>query len=277
MTMNGEPAGTTAAAPGAAAGDPLLDIRDIDCSYGPLQVLFGVGIQIPRGARVALLGTNGAGTSTLLKVISGLVEPSRGSVRFNGEDVTRMPPERRVALGMVQVAGGRATFPSLTLLENLRIGAYQFLGDRALVESRLEEVLELFPQLRDRLDQPAGTLSGGEQQMMAVGRALISGPELLMIDELSLGLAPVILQEIVRMLDEALRRGVTLLVVEQSLNVALALAEQGYFMEKGEIRFAGAIADLVERGDLVRSVFFGKREAEGAPPARGRRRKIKEE
>ncbi|MEX2558119.1 MAG: ABC transporter ATP-binding protein [Actinomycetota bacterium] len=240
--------------------ETLLDVRDIDCSYGPLQVLFGVSIQIPRGARIALLGTNGAGKSTLLKVISGLVEPSRGSVTFKGADVTKMPPEKRVALGMVQMAGGKATFPSLTLLENLRIGAYQFLGNKPLVESRLEEVLDLFPQLRPRLGQQAGTLSGGEQQMMALGRALISGPELLMIDELSLGLAPVVMQEIVAMLEEALRRGITLLVVEQSLNVALTLAEDGYFMEKGEIKFSGPCGELVDRGDLVRSVFFGRQD-----------------
>ena len=243
--------------------EPLLQVRDIDCSYGPLQVLFGVNLEVPRGARIALLGTNGAGKSTLLKVISGLVEPSRGTVHFKGRDVTKLAPEKRVALGMVQMAGGKATFPSLTLLENLRIGAYQFLNNRSLVESRLEEALALFPQLRARLDQQAGTLSGGEQQMMALGRALISGPELLMVDELSLGLAPVVMQEIVRMLEEALRRGITLLVVEQSLNVALTLAEKGYFMEKGEIRFSGSIADLVERGDLVRSVFFGDRKPEG--------------
>ena len=247
---------------GQAAEQPLLDVRDIDCSYGPLQVLFGVNLQVPKGARVALLGTNGAGKSTLLKVISGLVEPSRGTVTFNGVDVTKLPPEKRVALGMVQMPGGKATFPSLTLLENLRIGAYQFLGDHAKVESRLEEALTLFPQLRARLGQQAGTLSGGEQQMMALGRALISGPELLMIDELSLGLAPVVMQEIVAMLGEALRRGITLLVVEQSLNVALTLAEQGYFMEKGEIRFSGPITELIERGDLVRSVFFGDRQGE---------------
>ncbi|MGH2784857.1 MAG: ABC transporter ATP-binding protein [Actinomycetota bacterium] len=245
---------------GAAPEELLLDVREVDSSYGPLQVLFGVSLQVPRGARVALLGTNGAGKSTLLKVISGLVEPTMGSVVFKGIDVTKMPPEKRVALGMVQMPGGKATFPSLTLLENLRIGAYQFLGDRAKVETRIEEALDLFPQLRGRLNQAAGTLSGGEQQMMALGRALISGPELLMIDELSLGLAPVVMQEIVGMLEEALKRGITLLVVEQSLNVALTLAEKGYFMEKGEIRFSGAVADLVERGDLVRSVFFGERE-----------------
>jgi len=237
---------------------PLLEVDDIDCSYGPLQVLFGVSLTVEQGSRVALLGTNGAGKSTLLKVISGLVPPTRGTVRFKGEDVTTLSPEARVARGIVQVPGGRATFPSLSLLENLRIGAYAYLGDRARVNERLEEVLALFPELRPRLSQPAGTLSGGEQQMMAVGRALITGPELLMIDELSLGLAPVVLQQIVQKLEEILTRGTTLLIVEQSLNVAMALAQDAYFMEKGEIRFSGACGDLVERGDLVRSVFLGR-------------------
>jgi ABC-type branched-subunit amino acid transport system ATPase component len=236
----------------------ILDVRDVDCSYGPLQVLFGVDLQVERGARVALLGTNGAGKSTLLKVISGLVNATRGSVSFQGVDVTGMPPERRVEMGIVQIPGGRATFPSLSLLENLRIGAYGYLRNRSKVDAKIEEVLTLFPKLRPRLGQQAGTLSGGEQQMMAVGRALITGPQLLMIDELSLGLAPAVLQEIVQKLDEILASGTTLLIVEQSLNVAMALAEQAYFMEKGQIRFSGPCSDLLERGDLVRSVFLGR-------------------
>jgi ABC-type branched-subunit amino acid transport system ATPase component len=240
--------------PGAVA--PLLEVRDIGFSYGPLQVLFGVGIDVFAGHRVALLGVNGAGKSTLLKVIAGLVPADRGQVIFKGVDVTDAPPERRVAMGMVMVPGGRATFPSLSVYESLSIGAYRFLRDRALTRRRVDEALDLFPALRPRLRQRSGTLSGGEQQMVALARALITGPELLMIDELSLGLAPVVVQDMVAMVDEIVRRGTTLLVVEQSLNVATLLAEHAYFMEKGEIRFSGPIAELVERGDLVRSVFL---------------------
>ncbi|MFN2537231.1 MAG: ABC transporter ATP-binding protein [Mycobacteriales bacterium] len=232
-------------------------MQDVDASYGPLQVLFGASLAVPAGGRVALLGTNGAGKSTLLKVASGLLPPSRGRVCFDGRDITRLAPEDRVRLGLTQIGGGRATFPSLTVLDNLRMGAYQFLHRRTLVDQRLEEVLAVFPSLRTRLGQPGGTLSGGEQQMMALGRALVAGPRLLMVDELSLGLAPVVMQEILRMVDELGRRGTTLLLVEQSLNVSLSVADHAYFMEKGEIRFSGATADLLERGDLVRSVFLG--------------------
>jgi ABC-type branched-subunit amino acid transport system ATPase component len=250
------------AAPGAEAGGPppLLEARGIDFSYGPLQVLFGASIEVAPGGTVALLGTNGAGKSTLLRVIAGLLAPAAGAVMHKGDDVTGLRADQRVRRGMTLVEGGRATFPSLTVLENLRMGAYPFLAEGDLVDARLADVLELFPQLRDRLSQAAGTLSGGEQQMMAVGRALMSGADLLLIDELSLGLAPIVMQEIVHVVEELVRRGVTLVLVEQSLNVALGLTERAYFMEKGEVRFSGPTVDLLERGDLVRSVFFGKAE-----------------
>jgi ABC-type branched-subunit amino acid transport system ATPase component len=241
------------------SGDPLLEVDHVDFSYGPLQVLFDVSIEVADGGRVALLGTNGAGKSTLLRVVSGLSFPQRGAVRLAGRDVTRLAPEDRVRLGLVQVNGGRSTFPSLTVRDNLRIGAYPFLGETATVRGRLDEVLDIFPALRSRLDQAAGTLSGGEQQMVALGRALIAGPRLLVIDELSLGLAPVVMQEILRMIDVLIDRGVTLLVVEQSLNVAMAISDTAYFLEKGEVRFSGATEGLLERGDLARSVFFGDR------------------
>ena len=244
----------------AASELPLLEVRGIDFSYGPLQVLFDVDLDIHAGSRVALLGTNGAGKSTLLKVVAGLLQPdigSGGTVWFDGEDVTWLLPEDRVKRGMIQIGGGRATFPSLTVEENLRIGAYPWLDDKRRVEARLQEALELFPVLRSRASQRAGTLSGGEQQMMALGRAFIADPKLLMIDELSLGLAPVVMSEILRMIEEFSRTGTTLLLVEQSLNVAASITEHGYFMEKGEIRYSGPTLELLERGDLARSVFFG--------------------
>jgi ABC-type branched-subunit amino acid transport system ATPase component len=239
--------------------EPLLKVRGIDCSYGPLQVLFGVDLDVPSQGRVALLGTNGAGKSTLLRVISGLISPTRGTVIFKGEDITKMPPWRRVQLGMSLIQGGQATFPSLSLLENLRLGGYPFFSNQALIDERVDAVLALFPPLAGRLRQAAGTLSGGEQHMMTLGRAFVAQPDLLIIDELSLGLAPVITKQIVRTVQQLDRR-TTLLLVDQSLNIALSLVDHAYFMEKGEVRDAGSSSELLERGDEVRSSFFGQRE-----------------
>jgi ABC-type branched-subunit amino acid transport system ATPase component len=239
-------------------GDPLLRLEGVCFSYGPLQVLFDVDLTVPTGGRVGLLGTNGAGKSTLLRVIAGLARPSAGSVRFAGRDVTGLPTEERVGLGMTLLEGGRATFPSLTVAESLRVGAYPYLSDRLRVERSVDDALDLFPALRPRLGQRAGTLSGGEQQMLALAKALLARPRLLMIDELSLGLAPVVLEGIVAALDVLVRDGgVSLVLVEQSLNVALGVTDQAYFMEKGTVRFSGPTSDLLDRGDLVRSVFFG--------------------
>lgn len=239
--------------------DPLLEVRDVSFSYGRMQVLFGVSLDVPDGSRVALLGTNGAGKSTVLRVISGLGAPSQGSVWFDGKDITRLSPKKRVEMGVVQLAGGKLSFPSLSVSENLRVGAFTFLRKPSVVAARIEEAFDLFPELVERASQPAGTLSGGEQQMMALARCLITGPRLLLIDELSLGLAPVVLERIVGALDSIVQRGVTVLIVEQSLNIALELTDQAYFLEKGQVRFSGATADLAGRDDIVRSVFFGTR------------------
>jgi ABC-type branched-subunit amino acid transport system ATPase component len=239
-------------------GDPLLRLEGVCFSYGPLQVLFDVDLTVPARGRVGLLGTNGAGKSTLLRVIAGLARPSAGSVCFAGRDVTGVPTEERVGLGMTLLEGGRATFPSLTVAESLRVGAYPYLSDRLRVERSVDDALDLFPALRPRLGQRAGTLSGGEQQMLALAKALLARPRLLMIDELSLGLAPVVLEGIVAALDVLVREGdVSLVLVEQSLNVALGVTDQAYFMEKGAVRFSGPTSDLLDRGDLVRPVFFG--------------------
>jgi ABC-type branched-subunit amino acid transport system ATPase component len=238
-----------------------LEVDGIDFSYGPLQVLFDASIHVDEGERVGLLGTNGAGKSTLLRVVGGLVKPSRGVVRFDGKDITGLDPDQRVELGIVQVGGGRATFPTLTVAENICLGGYRFMKDKARVERNLDEALETFPTLRRRLDQQAGTLSGGEQQMMALARAVVAEPQLLVIDELSLGLAPVVMQEIMRMIDALADRGMPMLIVEQSINVALTIAQRAYFMERGAVRFSGATSELLERDDLVRSVFFGATDA----------------
>src|SRR5436190_9125232 len=235
----------------------LLSVRHVDFSYGPLQVLFDVSLAVPEGARVALLGTNGAGKSSLLRVAAGLEFPQAGEVRLAGENVTRLPAEERMRLGMSLVEGGKAIFPSLSVRENLVISTYAIAADQRTSDSRLADVLDLFPDLRTRLGQPAGTLSGGEQQMVAIGRALVTAPRLLMIDELSLGLAPVVMQQIVAAIEALARSGLTLLLVEQSLNMAMTVTETAYFMEKGEIRYTGPVNDLLDRGDLVRSVFLG--------------------
>lgn len=229
---------------------PLLEADGITLSYGSLQVLFGATIAVPHQGKVALVGTNGAGKTSFLNVVSGLLPPDGGSIRFDGHDISRLGAEDRARLGITLVPGGRATFPSLTVEENLVAGGYPFLADRRLVAERMDTVLELFPQLRPRLAQRGSTLSGGEQQMVALGRALVAGPRLLLVDELSLGLAPVVLRAIVPAVAEMVAGGTALLLVEQSLPVALELGDEVHVMEKGHVRRAGAAADLAGRTDL---------------------------
>jgi ABC-type branched-subunit amino acid transport system ATPase component len=235
---------------------PALDVAGVDFSYGQVQVLFGIDLVVPAGEAVALLGTNGAGKSTLLKAVCGLVRPSAGTVRCFGEDITSASTDRRVAAGLVQVPGGRATFPSLTVEENLRAGAWTFRRRRQLVRERLDRVLDLFPELGDRLDAAAGTLSGGQQQMLALGRALMLDPRVLLIDELSLGLAPIVVERLLETVRNLNAAGTTVVLVEQSVNIALSLATTAYFLERGTVRFGGPAAELADRDDLVRSVFL---------------------
>jgi ABC-type branched-subunit amino acid transport system ATPase component len=234
-----------------------LQVRNLDFSYGPVQVLFGVDIDVRKGEILALLGTNGAGKSTLLRSVSGLGLPDRGVIRFEGRTVTYSSAEDRVRLGIVQVPGGRATFPTLTVRENLVAGAWSFVWNTSRVNERIESVLELFPRLRERLEQAAGTLSGGEQQMLALAKALLLEPRLLLIDELSLGLAPAVVQELLGVVERLRDDGVTVVLVEQSVNVALSIADRAIFMEKGEVRFEGPAKELLERDDLIRAVFLG--------------------
>ena len=242
----------------AATGEPsILQIRNLDFSYGQVQVLFGVDVDVHRGEVLALLGTNGAGKSTLLKAVCGLELPSRGVVRMDGRNITYLSAEDRVTEGLVQVPGGKAIFPTLTVRENLLAGAYSFIWDQERVAARIGEVLALFPRLEERLDQPAGTMSGGEQQMLAIAKALLLDPKVLLIDELSLGLAPVIVQDLLEVVEQLKGQGITIVVVEQSLNVALAIADRAVFMEKGQVRFEGPADELLEQDDLVRAVFLG--------------------
>jgi ABC-type branched-subunit amino acid transport system ATPase component len=236
---------------------PLLDVRGVDFSYGQVQVLFDVTLEVAHGEVLALLGTNGAGKSTLLRVVSGLSLPDRGAVLFDGVDVTNEDAAKRVRSGIVQVPGGKAVFPSLTVAENLEIGAHLFIRDRDRVRRKIDEVLELFPDLRDRLTVNAGALSGGQQQMLALGKALLLDPEILLIDELSLGLAPIVVQDILEVVAGLVTRGITMVLVEQSVNIALSIAQRAVFMEKGTVRFEGPADELLDRGDLVRAVFLG--------------------
>jgi ABC-type branched-subunit amino acid transport system ATPase component/predicted MFS family arabinose efflux permease len=234
---------------------PVIQVRNLDFSYGNVQVLFDVDLDVHAGEVLALLGTNGAGKSTLLRVISGLGVPDRGVVRFNGRTVTYAEPELRSRLGIVQLVGGGATFGPLSIEENLRMAGYAY--PAAEVRGRIDRVLESFPMLRDRLDVPAEDLSGGQQQLLALAMTLIREPEVLIIDELSLGLAPVVVQQVLDIVRGLKDGGMTMIIVEQSLNVALAIADRAIFMEKGQIRFEGPAEELAARDDLARAVFLG--------------------
>ena len=234
----------------------LLLVKDLDAGYEGVQVLFGVNFEVDAGEIIALLGTNGAGKSTLLRAISGLLPASAGAVIFDGRDITYAPPQEVAARGVVQVPGGKGVFPGLTVEENIRIAGWLFQKDKAYLEKATAEVLGFFPVLGERWDQPAGNLSGGEQQMLTLSQAFIAKPKLLMIDELSLGLAPIIVEQLLEIVRAIRDRGTTIILVEQSVNVALTIAETAFFMEKGEIRFRGPTAELLERPDILRSVFL---------------------
>jgi ABC-type branched-subunit amino acid transport system ATPase component len=237
------------------AEDRVIQVRTLDFSYGSVQVLFDVNLDVRRGETVALLGTNGAGKSTLLRVISGLGVPTRGAVRLHGRTITYADPEVRAKIGVVQLMGGNAVFGPLSIDENLRMAAYLYAGEDA--HRRVAAVLERFPMLRERSKSNAQDLSGGQQQVLAIAMALVHEPEVLIIDELSLGLAPVVVQQLLDIVRQLKDQGLTMIVVEQSLNVALSIADRAVFMEKGQVRFDGPAADLAQRDDLVRAVFLG--------------------
>ncbi|HET7530541.1 MAG TPA: ATP-binding protein [Mycobacteriales bacterium] len=239
----------------------LLETKGLTASYGSVQVLFGIDLEVRDGEVVALLGTNGAGKSTVLNAISGLLPSVGGNVWFDGEPIAGESAERIAGRGLVQAPGGRGIFPGLTVRENLRLGGFLIRGDKALSVKRLDEVLNLFPALRPMLDRAAGDLSGGERQMLVLAQAMLLKPRLLLIDELSLGLAPVVVQELLAAVRRLAAEGVSIVLVEQSVNVALTLADRAYFLEKGTVRFEGPTAELLDRHDLLRSVFFGQAEA----------------
>mgnify|MGYP001319544621 FL=1 len=243
------------------AGDgevPALQLNNIDFSYGPVQVLFDVAFEVRKGETLALLGTNGAGKSTILRVISGLGIPQRGVVRLGGRTVTYTSPQLRSRLGIQQLPGGNGVFPDMTVRQNLVMGAYIHRSDSDDVERRISSVLELFPDLERRQDQRAGSMSGGQQQMLALARVLLHEPEVLLIDELSLGLAPTVVHDLLELVERLQERGQTIILVEQSLNVALSIADRAIFLEKGQVRFEGSAQELLERDDMARAVFLGR-------------------
>jgi ABC-type branched-subunit amino acid transport system ATPase component/predicted MFS family arabinose efflux permease len=237
---------------------PAVQVRDVDFHYGAVQVLFGVELEVRRGEVLALLGTNGAGKSTILRVIAGLGTPSRGVVRLDGRTITYVPPEQRARGGIHLLQGGKGTFPHLTVRENLVMGAFQHRRDPADRDRRVERVLGMFPALAERADALAGSLSGGQQQMLALAIVLLHDPDVLLIDELSLGLSPIVVQDLLAVIERLKAEGTTMVIVEQSLNVAVALADRAVFLEKGHVRFEGPARELVERDDLARAVFLGR-------------------
>ncbi|MDP2292993.1 MAG: MFS transporter, partial [Actinomycetota bacterium] len=234
----------------------LLLVRNLDAGYSGRQVLFGVTMDVKEGEIVALLGTNGAGKSTLLKAISGVVEADRGAVILDGRDVTHAPPNEIAAIGISQMPGGQGVFGALTVHENLQLAGWTRRHEPEARDSAIEEVLEMFPVLRDRLHRDAADLSGGQQQMLALGMAFVAKPRVLLIDELSLGLAPVVVGQLLPIVQRVAAEGTAVILVEQSVNVALTVAERAYFMERGAIRFSGLTSELLERKDLLRSVFL---------------------
>ena len=234
----------------------MLKIENLHVAYGGIQALRGISLEVPDGKIVTLIVANGAGKSTTLRTISGLVKAASGSISWNGEELLGKPIDKIVTSGIAMSPEGRRVFPDMTVLENLKIGAY-LRKDKAEIEKDIQWVYSLFPRLEERHWQLAGTLSGGEQQMLAVGRALMSRPKLMMLDEPSLGLAPLVVQDIFSIIREINRQGVTVLLVEQNANMALKIADQAYVLETGNITMSGTGAELLVN-EKVREAYLGK-------------------
>jgi branched-chain amino acid transport system ATP-binding protein len=236
-------------------GESLLKVTNINTFYGSLQVLWDISIDIKPGEIVAIIGANGSGKSSLLNTISGMIHPARGSVAFEGREITLLDPFRIVALGISQVPEGRRIFPDMSVYENLKMGSYNHRA-RSKREQNLETVYEHFPILERRKNQLAKTLSGGEQQMVAVGSALMSDPKLMLLDEMSLGLAPLVVNELYKVLKEIRLRGITIVFVEQNVRRTLSEAERAYILETGRIVLSGDVDELREE-EKVKKAYFG--------------------
>ena len=234
---------------------PLLEVRDLDFAYGDVQVLRGVSLSVNAGEIVSLVGSNGAGKSTTLRNVSRLLRPRAGSIVFDGHDLTRLTSHQVVELGIVQVPEGRRVFPEMTVLENLRMGSY-IKSARADREKNLEKGMTLFPRLKERVSQQAGTLSGGEQQMLAIARGMMAKPRLLLLDEPSLGLSPLLVSTIFDTITQINREGISVLLVEQNVYQSLRIAARGYVLEIGRIALSGTGSDLLAN-DQVKAAFLG--------------------
>lgn len=233
----------------------MLKVTDLNCFYGAIHAIKDVSLEVADGEIVALIGSNGAGKSTTLRTISGLMKPKSGFIQYDGEDITGMPAHKIVGKGLVQVPEGRHVFANLTVMENLELGAY-LRKDKAGIAKDLRDVFVKFPRLEERKNQVAGTLSGGEQQMLAMGRALMSKPKLLLLDEPSMGLAPLLVREIFDIIKEINSDGTTVLLVEQNANMALSIADKAYVLETGRISLSGTARELAA-SDEVRKAYLG--------------------
>ncbi len=256
MTVS-DPVVTTDSAPAARSADtkPLLEISGLYVNYGGIQALQDVNMVVYPGEIVSLIGANGAGKSTTLRTISRLINPRRGKISYNGQDITRLRPDQVVQLGIAQSPEGRRMLARQTVLDNLRLGAYTR-SDRNEIQADIERQFQRFPRLAERRNQLAGTLSGGEQQMLAIARAVMSRPKLLLMDEPSLGLAPLVVREIFAIIRDLHAAGVTILLVEQNANLALQNADRGYVLEAGRITISGHASDLID-DEGVRRAYLG--------------------
>jgi len=233
----------------------MLTLTDIDAGYGTFQALFGVSLEVNAGEAIGVIGPNGAGKTTLMRVISGLIRPTEGQIFMEGANLLTTPPHRILELGIAHVPENRRLFPRMTVEDNLRMGAY-ISAARARFRQRLDFVYELFPRLRERRAQFAGTMSGGEQQMCAIGRALMSEPRLLLLDEPSAGLAPVVVQQVFGLVERIRASGLTVLIVEQNVRQVLRVVDRAYLLEAGTIRASGSSAELLE-SDMIKEAYLG--------------------
>ena len=236
----------------------LLEIENLHTYYGYVHALKGINLTVEEGEIVTLIGANGAGKTTTLRTISGLIRPREGRIVFDGQEVQGMPAHKIVQMGVCHVPEGRQIFSTLTVMENLNMGAYTLGGDKEAIEENRRRVFDLFPRLEERKNQLGGTLSGGEQQMLTIGRALMSRPRLLMLDEPSLGLAPMLVKAIFETIQEINQRGVTILLVEQNARAALKIADRGYVLETGRVVLSGPAQELLQ-DERVRKAYLGER------------------